>query len=225
MNFINAASVRVLRRFSSAATAALHGRIRPSRRTARAACVLASGPSMCAPAPRLDPHAIIAKIEMVEPMGSDALAWCRLANGSSMSVRQPADNNLQPGDELPLPYRPTSSPFSMPKPAIAFNCFCKEHRVKPADRLSFQLYSARFLEPLDKQFQLLSSLGYRWWSPMAASSTMWKGLSGSWAIWMTAPTAHVGLDRIPRRRESDGGAVQISRHRNNFCASAANGRA
>jgi len=33
--------------------------------------------------------------------------------------------------------------------------------MKPVDGLSFQLYSARALEPLERQFELLAELRYR----------------------------------------------------------------
>lgn len=63
--------------------------------------------------------------------------------------------------------------------------------------LSFQLYSARSMESLDKQFELLAGLGYSKVEPFG-------GLFGDPAALkallarhgMTAPTAHVGLDRI-----------------------------
>ena len=69
--------------------------------------------------------------------------------------------------------------------------------MKPLDRLSFQLYSARDLQPLEKQFELLAGLGYRHVEP-------WGGLFNDTAKLksllvqhgMKAPTAHVGLDRL-----------------------------
>ncbi|MGL4496841.1 MAG: ABC transporter ATP-binding protein, partial [Beijerinckiaceae bacterium] len=51
-------------------------------------------------------QALMAKIEMIEPMGSDALVWCRLSDGTAISVRQPADNSHRPGDMLPLSLPP-----------------------------------------------------------------------------------------------------------------------
>ena len=69
--------------------------------------------------------------------------------------------------------------------------------MKPADGLSFQLYSARSLEPLERQFELLAGLGYKRVEPFG-------GLLGDPARLqrlldehgMTAPTCHVGLDRL-----------------------------
>lgn len=65
------------------------------------------------------------------------------------------------------------------------------------DDLSFQLYSARNLQPLDSQIELLAGLGYRRVEPFG-------GLFGDvpklrdllHRHGMTAPSAHVGLDRL-----------------------------
>jgi sugar phosphate isomerase/epimerase len=69
--------------------------------------------------------------------------------------------------------------------------------VKPIDALSFQLYSARFLEPLAAQFDLLASLGYRNVEPFGGLFNDVPGLKRLLAKYgMKAPTAHVGMDRL-----------------------------
>ena len=50
------------------------------------------------------PGAITATVEMVEPMGADTLVWCRLANGTPVSLRHEADARLAPGDTLPVSF-------------------------------------------------------------------------------------------------------------------------
>jgi sugar phosphate isomerase/epimerase len=69
--------------------------------------------------------------------------------------------------------------------------------MKPSDGLSFQLYSARFLEPLGKQFELLAGLGYKMVEPfggLLGDPDKLKRLLDQHK--MTAPTCHVGLDRL-----------------------------
>lgn len=69
--------------------------------------------------------------------------------------------------------------------------------MKPIDALSFQLFSARSIEPLEAQFELLASLGYRMvepWGGLFADAPKLKSLLAKHG--MTAPTAHVGLDRF-----------------------------
>jgi sugar phosphate isomerase/epimerase len=69
--------------------------------------------------------------------------------------------------------------------------------VTPLDGLSFQLYSARTLEPLQAQFDLLAGLGYKQVEP-------YGGLFNDPLVLkdqlerhgMSAPSAHVGLDRL-----------------------------
>ncbi len=69
--------------------------------------------------------------------------------------------------------------------------------MKPIDGLSFQLYSARFLEPLSAQFDLLASLGYRMVEPFGGLFNNVPELKRLLAQHnMTAPTAHVGMDRL-----------------------------
>lgn len=69
--------------------------------------------------------------------------------------------------------------------------------MKLIDHLSFQLYSARDLQPLEKQFELLASLGYRQVEPFGGlfgDVPHLKRLIDQHG--MKAPTAHVGLDRL-----------------------------
>lgn len=69
--------------------------------------------------------------------------------------------------------------------------------MKPLDRLSIQLYSARFLEPLAAQFELLAGLGYTRVEPFGGLFNDVPELRRLLARHaMTAPTAHVGLDRL-----------------------------
>jgi sugar phosphate isomerase/epimerase len=69
--------------------------------------------------------------------------------------------------------------------------------MKPIDGLSFQLYSARFLEPLAAQFELLAGLGYTMVEPYGGLFSDVPALKGLLARHgMRAPTAHVGLDRL-----------------------------
>jgi sugar phosphate isomerase/epimerase len=69
--------------------------------------------------------------------------------------------------------------------------------MKPIDRLSFQLYSARELQPLSAQFKLLASLGYRLVEPFGGLFNDVPALKVLLAEHgMAAPTAHVGLDRL-----------------------------
>lgn len=69
--------------------------------------------------------------------------------------------------------------------------------MKPIDQLSFQLYSARSLEPLSAQFELLDGLGYRMVEPFGG---LFNDVAELGRLLkkhgMTAPTAHVGLDRL-----------------------------
>lgn len=69
--------------------------------------------------------------------------------------------------------------------------------MKPVDRLSFQLYSAREMQPVEKQFEMLAALGYKMVEPFGGLYTdpgKLKGLLDKHG--MTAPTAHVGFDRL-----------------------------
>lgn len=69
--------------------------------------------------------------------------------------------------------------------------------MTPLDGLSFQLYSARTLEPLEKQFELLAGLGYKRVEPFGGlfgEPDRLKRLLESHG--MAAPSAHVGLDRL-----------------------------
>lgn len=78
--------------------------------------------------------------------------------------------------------------------------------MKPIDQLSFQLYSARSLEPLAAQFELIAGLGYRMVEPFGGlfnDVPELKRLLSKHG--MTAPTAHVGLDRL--RADAKGAAA------------------
>jgi sugar phosphate isomerase/epimerase len=69
--------------------------------------------------------------------------------------------------------------------------------MKPLDALSFQLYSARALPSLEQQLELVSRLGYRMVEPYAAQLSdpgLLKELLSR--IGLSAPTIHVGLDRL-----------------------------
>jgi sugar phosphate isomerase/epimerase len=69
--------------------------------------------------------------------------------------------------------------------------------MKPIDGLSFQLYSARAIEPLERQFELLAGLGYRRVEPfggLLGDPQRLKTLLDRHR--MTAPTCHVGMDRL-----------------------------
>ena len=69
--------------------------------------------------------------------------------------------------------------------------------MKPIDGLSFQLYSARTLEPIEKVFELLAGLGYRQVEPFGGQlgdPDKLKRLLDKHH--MTAPSCHVGLDRF-----------------------------
>jgi sugar phosphate isomerase/epimerase len=69
--------------------------------------------------------------------------------------------------------------------------------MKPLDALSFQLYSARSLPSLEQQLELVSRIGYRMVEPYAAQlgdPARLKALLSRFNL--TAPTVHVGLDRL-----------------------------
>lgn len=64
------------------------------------------------------------------------------------------------------------------------------------DRLSFQLYSARFVPTLEEQFSILAGIGYRLVEPyggLLGEPDRLRGLLDTHG--MRAPTCHVGLDR------------------------------
>ncbi|MEJ1161899.1 sugar phosphate isomerase/epimerase family protein [Prosthecomicrobium sp. N25] len=65
------------------------------------------------------------------------------------------------------------------------------------DRLSFQLYSARFIPSLEDQFAMLARIGYRLVEPfggLLGEPDRLRGLLDKHG--MTAPSCHVGLDRF-----------------------------
>ena len=65
------------------------------------------------------------------------------------------------------------------------------------DGLSFQLYSARTLEPLEAQFELLAGIGYKQVEPFGGLFSDPQMLKTQLEMHgMSAPSAHVGLDRL-----------------------------
>ena len=69
--------------------------------------------------------------------------------------------------------------------------------MTPLDGLSFQLYSARALEPLEAQFDLLAALGYTKVEPYGGLLNDPQRLKRQLETRsMTAPSVHVGLDRL-----------------------------
>jgi multiple sugar transport system ATP-binding protein len=52
-----------------------------------------------------NPAAFDARVELVEPMGSDLLAWTRIGD-FAVTVRLPAETAVAPGDTLPLAFPP-----------------------------------------------------------------------------------------------------------------------
>lgn len=69
--------------------------------------------------------------------------------------------------------------------------------MTPLDGLSFQLYSARLMDSLDAQFELLAGLGYRKVEPfggLLGDADRLRALLDKHG--MTAPTCHVGMDRL-----------------------------
>ncbi len=69
--------------------------------------------------------------------------------------------------------------------------------MKPIDGLSFQLYSARTMEPLEQQFELLAAIGYKRVEPFGGQlgdPDRLKRLLDKHQ--MAAPSCHVGLDRL-----------------------------
>ncbi|GGH18381.1 xylose isomerase [Alsobacter metallidurans] len=69
--------------------------------------------------------------------------------------------------------------------------------MTPLDGLSFQLYSARMMEPLEAQFELLAGLGYRKVEPFGGllgdPDRLKRQLDEHG---MAAPSCHVGMDRL-----------------------------
>ncbi len=69
--------------------------------------------------------------------------------------------------------------------------------MKAIDRLSIQLYSARFYRTLEDQFDMIAGLGYRLVEPFGGLFNDVPLLERLMAKHgMKAPTAHVGLDRL-----------------------------
>lgn len=81
--------------------------------------------------------------------------------------------------------------------------------LRPAEALSFQLYSARALGPLEKQFELIAELGYRRveaYGGLLADPLRLKMLLHRYEIAM--PTTHAPLDRL---RNDPGEVARICR--------------
>jgi hypothetical protein len=69
--------------------------------------------------------------------------------------------------------------------------------MTPLDGLSFQLYSARTLEPPEAQFELLAGLGYKQVEPYGGLLNDPQALKHQLELHgLSAPSAHVGLDRL-----------------------------
>jgi sugar phosphate isomerase/epimerase len=69
--------------------------------------------------------------------------------------------------------------------------------IMSLDGLSFQLYSARTLEPQEAQFAMLAGLGYKLVEPYGVLLNDPAGLKDQMEKHgLSAPTAHVGLDRL-----------------------------
>jgi sugar phosphate isomerase/epimerase len=69
--------------------------------------------------------------------------------------------------------------------------------MTPLDGLSFQLYSARMLEPLEAQFDLLAGLGYTKVEPFGGLLNDPQRLKRQLKTHgLSAPTVHVGMDRL-----------------------------
>jgi len=69
--------------------------------------------------------------------------------------------------------------------------------MTPIEGLSFQLYSARTLEPLEAQFELLAGLGYKKVEPFGGLLNDPQRLKGQLELHgLSMPTSHVGLDRL-----------------------------
>jgi sugar phosphate isomerase/epimerase len=81
--------------------------------------------------------------------------------------------------------------------------------VTAIDQLSFQLYSARGLQPLEKQIEMLAGLGYRRVEPFGGlfnDVPKLRDLLRKHGL--AAPSAHVGLDRL---RADPRAAVRLCR--------------
>ena len=121
-----------------------------------------------------------AVIEMVEPMGSDQLAWLRLGD-HPLSMRLPAEaaDRRRRIDPAAASGRQTQSiRRRFRAPTVIFQS--TRNPMTPLDGLSFQLYSARTLEPLEAQFELLAGLGYKKVEPFGGLSAIRKSSKASW---------------------------------------------
>ena len=69
--------------------------------------------------------------------------------------------------------------------------------MTPLEGLSFQLYSARTLEPLKAQFELLAGLGYKKVEAFGGLLNDPQRLKSQLeAHGLSMPSSHVGLDRL-----------------------------
>ena len=69
--------------------------------------------------------------------------------------------------------------------------------MTPIDGLSFQLYSARTLEPVEAQFKLLAGLGYKKVEPFGGLLNDPQRLKSQLELHgLSMPSSHVGLDRL-----------------------------
>jgi sugar phosphate isomerase/epimerase len=81
--------------------------------------------------------------------------------------------------------------------------------MTPIEGLSFQLYSARTLEPMEAQFELLAGLGYKKVEPFGGLLNDPQRLKSQLEVHgLSMPTSHVGLDRL---RDDPVAAVQLCR--------------
>ena len=81
--------------------------------------------------------------------------------------------------------------------------------VPAVEGLSFQLYSARSLQPLEEQFELLAALGYTQVEPFSGlldDPSLLHSLLKRYR--MAMPTIHVGMDRL---RQDARGAARLCR--------------
>ena len=69
--------------------------------------------------------------------------------------------------------------------------------MTPIEGLSFQLYSARTLEPLEAKFELLAGLGYKKVEAFGGLLNEPQRLKGQLELHdLSMPSSHVGLDRL-----------------------------
>ena len=117
----------------------------------------ASGPSMS----RSRPAATRAADRDGRADGQRPAGLGRLG-GAPLSLRLPAETAPRAGDRVAVAIPPAKVNLFDRAPDGASEVRRREKPgMKPIDGLSFQLYSARTLEPLERQFEMLAGLGYR----------------------------------------------------------------